>query len=248
MSLPLLCAGPSGVGGWDPLKPVDGVLPTLWIDGGDPASLYTDAAMTIPVANDADLIYTAADKSGNGNHAVQATQSKRPSYKVGIQNGLSVMRYDGSDDYLAIPAGLSLQSLTIVDVIRAYVVSKRLMDGDANGAVEWDCYGAGGKMRLVSQATKVIGTSNTVLSTATTQIKAILFDGINYIFYHNGIADGSGANATTFTNPLKNIGSSNPAYTIQIDLMERLIYAAAIGADGMAVIHEYANARWLVYA
>lgn len=43
------------------------------------------------------------DQSGQGNHPVQATASKRPLFKTGIVNGLPVLRYDGSDDFLKTP-------------------------------------------------------------------------------------------------------------------------------------------------
>jgi Concanavalin A-like lectin/glucanases superfamily len=40
------------------------------------------------------------DSSGNENHATQATGTAQPTYKTAIQNGLSIVRFDGTTDYL----------------------------------------------------------------------------------------------------------------------------------------------------
>lgn len=50
--------------------------------------------------NDGDAVATWADSSGNSNAATQATSSKRPLYKVGIQNSLAAVLFDGTDDVL----------------------------------------------------------------------------------------------------------------------------------------------------
>ena len=42
------------------------------------------------------------DKSGNGNHATQATSSKRPTYTEG--GGLSWLAFDGVDDLMSVPS------------------------------------------------------------------------------------------------------------------------------------------------
>jgi len=50
--------------------------------------------------SDGDAVGTWADESGNGSDVIQATTSKKPTFKTGIINGLPVVRYDGVDDLL----------------------------------------------------------------------------------------------------------------------------------------------------
>src|SRR3989304_2387171 len=81
-------------------SPLD-LSPVLWLDFSDTSTLFTDSSGTIPVTADGDVIGYAADLSGNGNHATQGTLANKPLYKTGIQNGLSVARFDGSDRLLS---------------------------------------------------------------------------------------------------------------------------------------------------
>lgn len=74
----------------------------LWLDASDVLTLYQDSAGSTPVTADGQTIGRWSDKSGNSNHATQATSSARPTHKTGIQNGLSIARLDGGD-YLDAP-------------------------------------------------------------------------------------------------------------------------------------------------
>ena len=72
----------------------------FWIDKSNTLSLYQDAAMSIPVTANLDVIGAAYDLSGSGNNATQSTTSGMPIYRTGIQNGLSIGRYDVADDVM----------------------------------------------------------------------------------------------------------------------------------------------------
>src|SRR4051794_12858250 len=77
-------------------------LPGLvrWLDVSDLSTLFQDSARTTVVGNDSDPLGGATDKSGQGNHFIQATAGKRPIYKTGILNGKPSLRFDGVDDQL----------------------------------------------------------------------------------------------------------------------------------------------------
>ena len=75
--------------------------------GFSPASLlglvawYRAADLSLA---DGAAVATWTDSSGNGRDATQATGTKQPLYKTNIINGKPVVRFDGVDDFLNVPA------------------------------------------------------------------------------------------------------------------------------------------------
>ena len=106
----------------------------LWLDSSDSSSLYTDDAKTTNVSSDGDAVAVAADLSGNGYDWKQTTASRRPLYKTSIYNGLSTLRFDGSNDDMA---GTSFTAiglpLTIVGVFKYASISLNLPLTDSSG-------------------------------------------------------------------------------------------------------------------
>ena len=72
-----------------------------WYGPSDIDTLFQDSAGTTPVTASGQPVGKMLDKSGNGNHAVQATASKRPTYTEG--GGLSWLAFDGVDDEMEAP-------------------------------------------------------------------------------------------------------------------------------------------------
>jgi len=71
----------------------------LWLDASDSNSLYGSVSGgSVVSANGA--VQRWQDKSGNGRHATQSGASSSPVRKTSIQNGLDVVRFDGSNDVL----------------------------------------------------------------------------------------------------------------------------------------------------
>lgn len=92
------------------------------------SGLYTDSALTTPVASDADPIGGWVDQSGNSRNWTQGTSGARPTYKTSIVNGQPVVRFDGTDDFFG---GPNLSGLTAAEV---FVVVKCNADpSSANG-------------------------------------------------------------------------------------------------------------------
>lgn len=69
------------------------ITTALWLDASD-ASTVTTASGAVSQWN---------DKSGNARHATQGTAGNRPAYTSAGQNGLNIVTFDGSDDWLALP-------------------------------------------------------------------------------------------------------------------------------------------------
>src|SRR3990167_3932393 len=92
---------------------------TSWNTGVQPDSisglqlwLKADA---ITGLNDGDSVTTWTDSSGNSNDATQSTAANKPIYKTSIINSKPVLRFDGSNDQMNVPA-LSGTAMSIITV------------------------------------------------------------------------------------------------------------------------------------
>jgi len=116
-----------------------GTIPTdianllSWLDASDPTTLFTDSGLTTPVTSDGDPVGGWV-KSGGQFQAGQSTGSRRPQYKTNVINGLSVVRFDGSDDFMGMGAFGKPASFTIICVVvRSTLAGRRYAFGSASG-------------------------------------------------------------------------------------------------------------------
>ena len=81
---------------------------SLLADVGLPVTdgLVLDLDATKLNLSDNDPVVTWPDESGEGNNATQGTASEQPTYKTGVLNGLPVVRFDGTDDFMVAPNGV----------------------------------------------------------------------------------------------------------------------------------------------
>jgi hypothetical protein len=93
----------SGAAAFSPAVLFAGSVKGAWYDPSDLSSMFQDTAGTTPVAANNDPVGRINDKSGNGNHLLQATAGKRPLYQTA--SGLSWLLFDGVDDGLATATG-----------------------------------------------------------------------------------------------------------------------------------------------
>lgn len=73
----------------------------IWYDANDISTLFQDNAGSTPVTANNDAVGMLKDKSGNARHVTQATGTKKPLYKTGIQNGLPALQFDATDDFMS---------------------------------------------------------------------------------------------------------------------------------------------------
>lgn len=73
-----------------------------WLDISDLSTLYQTNDTSTPVTALGQQVGRVTDKSGNGNHATQATASKRPTLQQ-LSNGAYALLFDGVDDFLVTP-------------------------------------------------------------------------------------------------------------------------------------------------
>jgi lysophospholipase L1-like esterase len=72
----------------------------IWLDPNDLSTLFQDAAGTTPVTAAGQPVGLIRDKSGNGKHASQATDTKRPILQLD-EYGCYYLQFDGINDLLA---------------------------------------------------------------------------------------------------------------------------------------------------
>lgn len=85
----------------------------LWLDAS--LGTYQSSGGSAATA-DGDVVGEWQDQSGSGNHATQATGSKKPTLRTNVLNGLPVLRFDGSNDGLA-PSGFTVASAHTIFVV-----------------------------------------------------------------------------------------------------------------------------------
>ena len=116
---------PRQAGGFDPRSIAN---LQLWLDASDVSGMRQLSDGTTAVTADADPVGYWPDKSGNGYHATQTTTNNRPTYRVGVRNGRSTLRWDGSND------SYRVASIPLDATISVFVVAQFAVAGTAGNA------------------------------------------------------------------------------------------------------------------
>lgn len=121
--LPILFSGQGG------FLPPDRATCLLWLDPTD-TSTITESSGSVSLV---------ADKSGSGNNASQPTGANQPTTGTHTINSLNVLKYDGTNDSLILPAGLlgyhnqTTGTIFMVCVANTFSVDRHIWSG-VNGA------------------------------------------------------------------------------------------------------------------
>ena len=97
--------------------------PKLWLDASDSSTRTIDTGVS-----------QLSDKSGNGNHLLQATGSLQPTVSAGEKNGLDMLKFDGTDDYLETAGAFASTDLTVFVVYAKGGNVQRVLDTRGTGA------------------------------------------------------------------------------------------------------------------
>jgi hypothetical protein len=127
----------------------------LWLDASDAGSLFDATPGGSLVAADG-AVARWQDKSGNSRHLTQSTSGSRPTRKTAVQNGLSVVRFDGSNDFMSVPSStaafkfLHSTAHTLFFVARARTLNTRetLFDTGTLGSSSGDDGSSGATLML----------------------------------------------------------------------------------------------------
>lgn len=228
----------------------------LWYDFSDANTLFTDAGST-KVSSDGDAIYQVNDKSGNNHHGVQTTAGARPLYKTGIQNSLSIARFDGVNNtgsHFNITMSASSGSFTMIAAFYDNVTGikstpRGLFDTQTgrliflpqttnnNGYIGWY---DGGYKDIAVNAHQNWEIDSWVLNSATTT---------GYVYQNGNLlgnatysakAIGGRVRLCAFQDTLSN-------YLLAADMCEVILYTSALSDTDRGTVETYLNNKWAIY-
>lgn len=214
----------------------------------------------LPVVADGTAVATDTDFSGAGKHGT-ATSGKEPLYKTGILNGRPMLLFDGTDDFISVPAiDLSATSAltffavvwcTVPSVAVVYEYSSNFnsftdsfeMDVDATAAYTLNQKGTAGVANFKTTRTYsnvpiiLMGTIDRSLATNETTL------------YDAGTALGTRSvnqnNATVFGNRTSFFGARNGASAFFKGYMgDRLLYDRLLTKTEQAHVLQYLGQKW----
>jgi filamentous hemagglutinin family protein len=235
----------------------------------DTSNIYTITAISgTSVTLDAPLAATAtavnlyggyisqlSDLSGNANNAAQVTAADQPLWISNGQNGLGVMSFNGTSDYLSVANNSDLNNWTAQTISVSFNTSNgmvqyaRLIEKGANS--EWTlAFNDGGTGKITLQAlggASELFTSSQNLSDGNWHLldTTIASSGLVSMY-----VDGLLNQSTTTTLPGATTGTVNigqygdGGYNYKGDMGDILIYNTGLSANAVALVGQYKSAAW----
>ncbi len=229
----------------------------LWLKAD--TGTYQDSAKTTPAVSDADVIGAWEDQSGNGNDALQSTTANKPLLKLAIANSRSVIRFDGTNDFLSVALDLALTAgddLTIFfvsnpvdDAATKVILGNQIDSGDRQGLlifhnsdekIDWTT-----RRNTGDQTSIIASVADTDFVLGVSQL-----DGGTQELFKNGVTEGSGVQrnmtghaATTFIG----INRSGGGAFYDGDIPEILIYDSALSTANRQLVENYLNGKYATF-
>jgi hypothetical protein len=246
-------------------KPTDISGCSLWLDCDDIDTLFKDPNAATPVLVDGDSVAYWADKVG-GQDVIQATVAARPTYKTNIQNGKSMIYFDGGDDLLSQVNRLYSAPCTLFVVCRidshSGDISGIFTHGDNTGGLNGPgfCYigsTAAGDCLVFLDGAGAGTTSSSNTSSSMLGLPRII-TGVynqsntsNSLIYTNGNLEenftGTGVSVSTTTNRIqigaRTGGGWNSRRMIGY-VAECIRYDRVLSSSERASVENYLSAKW----
>lgn len=230
-------SGSSGGGGsFTPLS----LSPLLWLT--DDAGKFQSAG--VPAVLDGDVIGIWQDQSGNANHGAQGTTAAKPIQKLAVQNGRSVVRFDGTDDVLTLTANITAAPVTVCAVARRVAAAG---------------YRALLYMNKLGIYARMNATDNWGGFTNAEQLSGQNLNTMKIISYVNRLSNDAdlvtnGVKVTVATGGVvyQNIGATTIGAVAGVqfmtgDLGELLVFSGALSDANRGLVETYLNAKWACF-
>jgi len=216
----------------------------LWLDGADADTLYTDAGVT-KVSADGQAVYRWVDKSGNANHANQITAGSRPLYKTAIQNGRSVLRFDGGDDNFLVNFSLPAGNWTFFFAVGGALPSggsyNYLVDSEIGRFIIAQLGDTASNVQWYDGAWK-----GAAAASGAWQCLTFCMDNAGASVRRNGVQISTGSYTQKALGGSTRIGSNyvpDGSY-IAMDLCEMIVYGGALSAGNRQPVESYLMSKW----
>jgi len=220
----------------------------FWFKGG--STYWQDSGRTTPAVADGDPVAAWDDSSVGANHATTATAGYRPTLKTGANgiNGVSVLRWDGTDDNLVSAASASTKPFTLFAVCKptSFAAGRAIVGAPSAGGMS-TVITTGGKQEALKSGTAVIGDSTTALTAAAACIIELTYSSSGgFAFYKAGVADGSGTGNQTFTSMSTVLGKDpgGGGSTFLGDIAEIIKYDAVLTANQLQAVENYLGNKY----
>lgn len=176
-----------------------------WYDPSDLSSMFTDDGVTnVTAAGQA--VYRINDKSGNGNHLIQATAAARPLYKTA--GGLHWLEFDGTDDKMTVGTIVLTQPNTIYFAHKQTTTGGSLAFFESSAGVQGMYAGFPNAGFMGVHAGSSVNTG--IAEDTSDNLDGVLFNGASSTYRRNGAstAISPGAAGLSGTLPIGNNGST----------------------------------------
>jgi len=220
-------------------KEISSTLPTvsglqLHLDANDASTITKDGSNLVSAWN---------DKSGQANHVTQATGSKQPLWVDQVQDTFPTIRFDGSNDEMAVTYGSSLSTAATVFIVCT------MPTASGGERMVFDGLTSGGRFAYLKSSGNIhyMYRGNGVSSTTVDKTMRM------FTLVWNGSSSSLGIDGTDVTTG--NVGTQSPtglrlgaqynsANFGDTDICEILIYGSALSTADRTSIENYLSNKW----
>lgn len=241
----------------------------LWLDASDASTLFDSTTGGSIVSADGGVARWE-DKSGQSRHFTQEASASRPTRKIASQNGLDVLSFDGTDDFLDLAStliGTSAAPATLFCAIKflSFSTFPEVLeignyprpDPEDTSGYQFISYDDGGMYVSNVGANNERFTAAGTLATSTFyaitfQVSGAAFSSSQPKFWRNGVEQSSTRGTGTATpnisaSHVARIGANLIAPAGQFfggDIAELIIYNSAVSDASRKFVEDYMMTKW----
>lgn len=247
---------------FNPFNPASVATLTFWLDASDSATMFDSTAGGSLVSADGEV--ARLEEKVSARHFTQDTISARPIRKTAVRNGLDVLRFDGTADFmehaLASPylsSLISSDNSTVFVAAKAAAINTDDADVKANAAVLADgatnhAWSAFRGATAYSTGAQNVGGRKTVSSSYTAGEWKVFTTRHEWGVIGLRLNGGSEATEELYTRGgmspgfLKLGANYDASVCFEGDLGEVLIYNVALSAGNREAVESYLMTKWAI--